>query len=97
MFQFPAFASFHLCVQWRMTDFWSAGFPHSEIHGSRPVWRLPVAYRSLLRPSSLADAQAFTVRPLLLNHRIVYDPIFELTRIRSSTMLLCFLRRISFT
>ena len=57
-----------------MTDFWSAGFPHSEIHGSRPVWRLPVAYRSLLRPSSLADAQASTVRPLSLNHRIVYDP-----------------------
>lgn len=45
-----------------------AGFPHSEIHGSGPVWRLPVAYRSLLRPSSLVDAQASTVRPYSLNH-----------------------------
>ena len=28
------------------------GFPHSDIHGSKPGWRLPVAYRSHPRPSS---------------------------------------------
>jgi hypothetical protein len=30
----------------------NAGFPHSDISGSKPVWRLPGAYRSLPRPSS---------------------------------------------
>ena len=71
MFQFPGFASLRLCIQRRMTGlFGPDGFPHSDIHGSRPVWRLPVAFRSLPRPSSLADARASTVRPLSLNHRI---------------------------
>jgi hypothetical protein len=28
------------------------GLPHSDISGSKPVWRLPGAYRSLPRPSS---------------------------------------------
>ena len=30
----------------------AGGFPHSEILGSKPCWRLPEAYRSLKRPSS---------------------------------------------
>ena len=29
-----------------------AGFPHSEIHGSKLVCKLTVAYRMLQRPSS---------------------------------------------
>ena len=47
------------------TDTWviPGGFPHSEIPGSKPVWRLPEAYRSLPRPSSSASAKASTVRP----------------------------------
>ena len=33
-----------------------AGFPHSDIPGSKPAWRLTEAYRSLLRPSSAPSA-----------------------------------------
>ena len=40
------------------------GFPHSDIPGSTPAWRLPEAYRSLLRPSSAPSAKAFTKDPL---------------------------------
>ena len=39
------------------------GFPHSEILGSKPCWRLPEAYRSLKRPSSVLSAKASTIRP----------------------------------
>ncbi len=38
-----------------------AGFPHSEIPGSKPVCRLPGAYRKLLRPSSPVIAKASTI------------------------------------
>lgn len=41
----------YLCIQYVMTTE-VAGFPHSEIFGSKPVCRLPEAYRRLLRPSS---------------------------------------------
>jgi hypothetical protein len=40
-----------------------AGFPHSDIHGSTVGRHLPVAYRSLPRPSSVLVAKAFTVGP----------------------------------
>ena len=40
-----------------------AGFPHSDIHGSTVGRHLPVAYRSLPRPSSVPVAKAFTVGP----------------------------------
>ena len=39
------------------------GLPHSEIHGSQDIMLLPVAYRSLSRPSSPLRAKASTVRP----------------------------------
>ena len=39
----------------------SAGFPHSEICGSKPVCWLPAAYRKLLRPSSPVIAKASTI------------------------------------
>lgn len=41
----------------------AGGFPHSEILGSKPCWRLPEAYRSLTRPSSVLSAKASTIRP----------------------------------
>ena len=41
----------------------AGGFPHSEILGSKPGWRLPEAYRSLQRPSSVLSAKASTIRP----------------------------------
>ena len=42
----------------------SAGFPHSEIHGYNDCFRLPVAYRRSLRPSSAPGAKAFPLRSL---------------------------------
>lgn len=38
-------------------------FPHSEILGSKPCWRLPEAYRSLIRLSSVLSAKASTICP----------------------------------
>ena len=38
-----------------------AGFPHSEILGSKLVCQLPEAYRKLLRPSSPVIAKASTI------------------------------------
>ena len=49
----------HLCIQWVMTT--RAGFPHSEICGSKCVCSLPAAYRKLLRPSSPDIAKASTM------------------------------------
>jgi hypothetical protein len=42
----------------------TGGFPHSDIHGSTLVRQLPVAFRSLQRPSSVLDAKASTVGTL---------------------------------
>ena len=36
-------------------------FPHSEIFGSKLVWQLPEAFRSLLRPSSVSYVKASIV------------------------------------
>ena len=44
-------------------DMTPAGFPHSEILGSRFVCQLPEAYRRLLRPSSAPSAKASTLCP----------------------------------
>ena len=41
-----------------------AGFPHSDIHGSALGRQLPVAYRSLPRPSSASGAKASAVDSL---------------------------------
>ena len=63
MFHFPAFPHPALYIQAGVTRSASrlAGFPHSEILESQPVYRLPEAYRRLLRPSSAPDAKASTV------------------------------------
>ena len=45
------------------------GFPHSEIHGYYGYLLLPVAYRSLSRPSSAPDAKAFPLRSFQLDLR----------------------------
>ena len=42
-------------------DTLAGGFPHSEIHGSKLVYQLPMAYRRLLRLSSPSIAKASTV------------------------------------
>ena len=63
MFHFPTFPLIALYIQTRVTRLNPAGFPHSEILESTPVYRLPEAYRRLLRPSSAPDAKASTVCP----------------------------------
>ena len=68
MFHFPTFPPHTLYIQMRVTRHARAlaGFPHSEILESQPVYRLPEAYRRLRRPSSAPDAKASTVRSLKL-------------------------------
>ena len=57
----------HLCIQCKITAE-AAGFPHSEILGSKEVCRLPEAYRRLPRPSSPPIAKASTVCAYSLDH-----------------------------
>ena len=52
----------YLCIQYTVTEVCSAGFPHSEIHGSGEYLLLTVAYRSLSRLSSALSAKASTLR-----------------------------------
>ena len=67
MFQFPRFASsdYEFTAGWRRIT--GAGFPHSEIRGSKAVQRLTAAYRSRPRPSSTPGAKASTVCPYYLD------------------------------
>jgi hypothetical protein len=60
-------------------DTLTGGFPHSEILGSKLVWQLPEAYRSLQRPSSPVIAKASTMCTysldsitLVTNHRFIW-------------------------
>ena len=64
MFHFPTFPPAVLCVQTEVArhDSGISRFPYSEIHGSKLVYQLPVAYRRLLRPSSAPGAKASTDR-----------------------------------
>ena len=67
MFQFRRFPTYAYFVQRRLTEYCSAGFPHSEIRGYNAYVRLPTAYRSLSRPSSALDAKAFPLRSFQLD------------------------------
>ena len=66
MFQFPGFASTPYVFRCRYRQ--SGGFPHSDIPGSKPVCRLPEAFRRLPRPSSPVVAKASTVCAYSLDH-----------------------------
>ena len=72
-----------------MLKYCLSGFPHSEIHGYNGYLLLPVAYRSLSRPSSAPDAKAFPLRSFQLdlsNHLLIlkvelcrqFNRIFEI-------------------
>ena len=65
MFHFPTFPPTPLYIQDEVAGHNSghSRFPHSDIHGSKLVYQLPVAYRRLQRPSSALDAKASTDRP----------------------------------
>ena len=71
MFQFRPFPSYAYFIQRMIPEFCSGGFPHSEIHGFSGYLLLPVAYRSLSRPSSAPDAKAFPLRSFQLDRRRV--------------------------
>lgn len=89
MFQFRPFPSYAYLIQRTMLKYCSSGFPHSEIHGYIGYLLLPVAYRSLSRPSSAPDAKAFPLRSFQLdlsNHLLIlkvelcrqFNRIFEI-------------------
>lgn len=63
MFHFPTFPLPALYIQAGVTRYARAlaGFPHSDILGSKLAYQFPEAYRRLLRPSSAPDAKASTV------------------------------------
>ena len=52
----------YLCIHHTLTEYCSAGFPHSDIHGSNACFRLTVAFRRSLRPSSALSAKASPLR-----------------------------------
>ena len=62
MFQFPGSAFLKLCIHLRIHDvvMWVSPFGNLRI---TVYVQLPVAYRSLSRPSSAPDGKAFTMRP----------------------------------
>ena len=89
MFQFRPFPSYAYLIQRTMLKYCLSGFPHSEIHGYNGYLLLPVAYRSLSRPSSAPDAKAFPLRSFQLdlsNHLLIlkvelcrqFNRIFEI-------------------
>ena len=89
MFQFRPFPSYAYLIQRTMLKYCLSGFPHSEIHGYSGYLLLPVAYRSLSRPSSAPDAKAFPLRSFQLdlsNHLLIlkvelcrqFNRIFEI-------------------
>jgi hypothetical protein len=63
MFHFPWFPPSRLYIRREVTEVYSAGFPHSEIFGSKVACHLPEAYRRLLRPSSAPRCQAIHRTP----------------------------------
>ena len=89
MFQFRPFPSYAYLIQRTMLKYCLSGFPHSEIHGYNGYLLLPVAYRSLSRPSSAPDAKAFPLCSFQLdlsNHLLIlkvelcrqFNRIFEI-------------------
>ena len=58
----------HLWIQYTVTEYCSAGFPHSDIRGSSACFRLTAAFRRSLRPSSAPSAKASPLRSCSLDH-----------------------------
>ena len=95
MFQFRPFPSYAYLIQRTMLKYCLSGFPHSEIHGYNGYLLLPVAYRSLSRPSSAPDAKASPLRSFQLdlsNHLLIlkvelcrqFNRIFEIVIVTHS-------------
>ena len=77
MFQFPGFASPPYVFRWRYPCGWVAPFGYPRINACS---RLPVAFRSVPRPSSPPGAKASTECPSLARD------ISSRTEVRGSTM-----------
>jgi hypothetical protein len=60
MFQFPGSARLSTLL-----DITLERFPHSEIHGSKLIWQLPVAYRSQMTSFIASLSQGILRTPLL--------------------------------
>ena len=67
MFQFPRFAPLGLCIQPKVTGHYPRRVPPFGHPGINACVQLPLAYRSLPRPSSPTCAQASTVCPYSLD------------------------------
>ena len=87
MFQFRRFPTYAYLIQRRLTEYCSAGFPHSEIRGYIAYVQLPTAYRSLSRPSSALDAKAFPLRSFQLDLAAHIVRLLVLTRIMQASDL----------
>ena len=68
MFQFPRFACADLWIQSATSGHDPAQVPPFGYPRISACLRLPEAFRSLPRPSSLPGAQASTIGPSLLDH-----------------------------
>ena len=81
MFHFPRFPPYILCIQMQATEVYSAGFPHSDILGSKVCCHLPETFRRLTRPSSAlyclaihrTPLRAFTIRALIQKESAGWD------------------------
>ena len=61
-FSSPRFPSHTLLIHvWILRLFPLSEFPHSDVHGYNSYLQIPVAFRSLSRPSSALGAKAFTL------------------------------------
>ena len=60
-FSSPGFLHISYIFRYGYLGITPSEFPHSEIFGSKLVWQLPEAFRSLLRPSSVSYVKASIV------------------------------------
>ena len=77
MFQFPRFASPDLSIQSGTSGHDPAQVPPFGYPRISACLRLPEAFRSLPRPSSLPGAQASTIGPSYLDHELDLDLPFS--------------------
>jgi hypothetical protein len=63
MFHFPRFPPYTYVFSVKWPGIPLAGFPHSDIFGSKVACHLPKAFRRLLRPSSARFVKPFTIYP----------------------------------
>ena len=67
----------NLWIQLTVHEVFSCGFPHSDIYGYNAYLPLPVAFRSLSRPSSALSAKASALRSSLLNQAFRFFRIWN--------------------